>query len=353
MVFDDHSSKQDKNITIEDVAQAAGVAISTVSRALNGRPDVSEKTRERVLKIVDELGYEPHTRARSLAAGHTRTIALLFPMEHSTDTQLELDFFVSAAQIATEKRFYFNLNVKPLTEEGLLNLYRSAQVDGVILMQIHLHDWRVRLLHERGLPFVMIGRCNDNTGLNFVDFQFEKAVKQAVDFLHRKGNQHIGFLTRPAVAREAKLGSAWRSMQGYQEATALYGLTPHYREAAFTPAETQTAVESLLAENPRLTALVTVNGTATNIVIRTLAAHGRRVPEDFEVVTIATQRIAELVTPMLTSIDFPSEEMGRLATDMLLARIMEPETPVEHVLLAPQLIERDSTRKGGKRGTAI
>ncbi len=323
-------------VTIDDVARIAGVSVSTVSRTINNRPDVAKRTRERILHIIDELGYEPHLQAQSLAAGQPRTIALLFPIEHKHSTQLELDFVLSASYASAQQNHNFNLITLEINADRLLNLYRRSQVAGVILMQIKLDDWRVQLLKEHDLPFVMIGRTADDTGLNSIDFDFEAGVELAFRQLYDLGHREIGFLTRPAASRVAKLGSASRLMAGYVVVRDTLGLTEHVREADLNIDAMYAAAEALLAEG--VTAMVTVNGATVPGVFRAAGY-------DFPVVGIATEKTAELVTPRLTAVEFPSSAMGAQAAAMLIERMMNPDLPPEQIILPPRLVERDSTRR--------
>ena len=133
-------------ITIVDVAREAGVSVSTVSRILNDKPDVSEATRKRVKQVIEELEFRPHSQAQRLAAGKTRTIALLNPLDYMFFSQLEMAFFAGASNAAGEEKYFFNLITTPIEEMDLLGLYRSSQVDGVILMEIMMEDRRVNSL---------------------------------------------------------------------------------------------------------------------------------------------------------------------------------------------------------------
>ena len=125
------------------------------------------------------LGFRPHTQAQRLAAGKSRTIAFVHPIEYLFDKSnlADTDFILGSAAAAAEEGYMFNLVTIPVEQDSLVGLYRSAQVDGVILMEIHLEDWRVDLLRERNLPFTMVGHCADNDGLSFVDMDFENAVR--------------------------------------------------------------------------------------------------------------------------------------------------------------------------------
>ncbi len=146
--------------TQSDVARLAGVSRTTVSYVLSNNTKVSipDETRQRIWEAAESLGYTPHMQAQRLRSGKTRTITMLYPWDE-TCTHIELEFLTGAARAATEEDFFFNLITAPMTEESLLNLYRGRQTDGVILMQIQLHDWRVDLLRENNYPFIIIGTC--------------------------------------------------------------------------------------------------------------------------------------------------------------------------------------------------
>jgi DNA-binding LacI/PurR family transcriptional regulator len=334
------------DLTIADVAQAAGVSISTVSRILNGKQDVADATRERVLQVIENLGYSPHAPAQRLRAGKTRNIALVFPVKYPSDTPfnpLDMDFIVGAAAAAGQQNYFFSLLTTPLTKSSLLNLYRSSQVDGLVLMQIHDQDWRVNLLRENGYPFAMIGHSSDNTGLSFIDLDFEASVTTAFDYLVSLGHQRIGFLAQPNDLRENGYGPALRSWNGYQQSLEKHGLEPFYREVNFVGREVFAATLNLLDETPDLTAILTPHAYSALNIIQALSERGLRIPDDCSVMTITAERIAELSTPPLTNIDFPSYEMGYRAVDMLTRTLEGTLLEPEQILLPPTLVIRNST----------
>lgn len=329
--------------TINDVARAAGVSITTVSRILNGKPDVAEDTRLRVLDVIDQLGYIPNSQAQRLAAGKSRMITLLFPFEHASFTQLELDFFVGAAAAASKRSYFFNMMTEPVSRDALINLFRSGQVDGVILMQIEMDDWRPPLLKEHNCPFVMIGRRENNDGFSYIDVDFENAILMACEHLVHLGHRQIGFLARPAAMRKANLGPAVRLMRGYRNACEEFGLTPLIREVQLTVHDVYDATHELLDENPDLTAIVTVHGASSTGIMRALRERGRDVPTDCSVVALATNKIAQMISPALTALNFPTDTMGYQAAKMLIQHLQHPTNRVEQIILKPELIIREST----------
>ena len=333
----------DHSPTIADVAQAAGVSVSTVSRILNNKPDVAESTRRRVLQIIDALGYTPDARARGLAAGKSRTIGLLYPIEDLDLTTLELDFFVGAAAAAGEADFFFILITQPVTRNRLLNLYRSAQIDGVILMQINVQDWRVDLLREHGYPFVMIGHCADNTGLSYIDLDFESAVIKAFEHLLALGHREIAYLAHSPAWHEQGFGPTVRSLQGFRRVCETYGLDAPYRKVNRNVQSAYRATLEMLDAHPGLTAFFAADGGTTMGALRALQQSGRRVPDDVSVVAVTTEKVAQLITPPLTHIDFPTGFVGQRAAEMLIRKLRGETSEPEQVMLDARLIVREST----------
>ncbi len=336
-----HKSMSASNsaITIADIARAAGVSVSTVSRILNNKPDVAEGTRQRVQAIIAELGFTPHAQAQRLAAGRSRAIGLLFP-----DAQLSLmreEFILGAAKAASDASYTFYLITSDLTRHQLMALCRSALTDGIILMEIHLRDWRVSYLKRLGFPFVMIGRCANNNGISFIDMDFEHGIAQAVDHLANLGHRKIALLASPDDVYERGYGPAVRSRDSYARTCTRLGLPAIIAPANDTQAELAEATNMLLDRHPDLTAIVSMHGDTTIAVYRALEARNLRVPADVSVIAFITRRAAELFTPPLAAIDFPAYDFGYQAGRMLIARL-QGSGSVEHILPPPQLILRRS-----------
>lgn len=332
-------------LTIADIARLANVSVSTVSRILNGKQDVAPATRERVQRLIDELGYIPHAQAQRLRAGKTRTLALLYPQyTNKPINQNELDFMIGAAAAAGEKNFFFNLITKPVTKRDLLGFYNSAQFDGLILMQIHLDDWRVELLREQGYPFVMIGHCANNEGLIYIDVDFEAFINKAFDYLVELGHRNIAYVGLSSALRQQGFGPAIRTFWGYEQAVHKHGLESVYCEATYSVEEVFASTLALLDEHPELTAIVTPHDTCTVGILRALAERGRFVPDDFSLVAIMMKRQAEISTPPITAINFPSYDIAYQAVQMLINQLEHRPIADSQILISPRLVIRESTQ---------
>jgi DNA-binding LacI/PurR family transcriptional regulator len=332
--------------TIVDVAREAGVSVSTVSRILNGKPDVAQETRDHVLGVIKELGWVPHSQAKRLKEGGSQTVALLDPVNLSGDqpiNQVHLDFMIGAANAAGQENYFFNVLTAPITEETLVDLYRAVQVDGVILMEVYLEDWRVELAHRIGFPFVMIGRQTENEGVSFVDLDIDAATQTAFDHLADLGHRHVAFMGFPESLRLQGHGPAVRGWAGYQAAVARVGIEPVDCQCGYTLAEMESATHRLLDDHPEITAIVALTDAPLAGVFSALRQRGRKIPDDVSVVGMAVDRIAELLSPRLTAVRFPSYDIGFQATSMLIRQLRSGPDEVEQVVLAPELIVRDSS----------
>jgi DNA-binding LacI/PurR family transcriptional regulator len=337
-----------RSVTIADVAKAAGVSVPTVSRILNNKEYVADETRQRVHEAIRKLGYSPHTQARRLRGGASVTLALHHPIEspHELSTVIETSYFTGTAEAASEKEYFINFLVSQLTPESLLNMYRSNQIDGIILLQVRMDDWRVNLLRENNYPFAMIGRCADLEGLTFIDLDFENAMLLAVDHLVELGHQNIGLLTYPQSWHKTGIGPAVRSLEGYKLALNKYGLRSSYREIGLNSVEEGfEGTHDLLQENPELTAIITVSHLTAAGSIKALAAQGRAVPQDCSVMSIGFGgNFANVVTPSLTTLEWSPYEVSYQATVLLIDKLRQKDQAPQQILVAPKLIIRESTQ---------
>jgi DNA-binding LacI/PurR family transcriptional regulator len=331
--------------TMLDVAKRAGVALSTVSYALNGTRPISKETRQRISTAMEELGYQPHALARGLASKRSRIIALLFPAPERGFGITELEFVTSVADAARENGYHLVLWPSEMHDpDELRQLTQQGLADGVVVMEVHLNDERINLLREISFPFSMIGRCADTTGIGYVDIDFEQTVQEVVSCLSGLGHTHIAFLNQSRSAFDAGYGPVVRTHTGFEQtmqATGLKGITRFCRAA---PRAGYEAFNELLAECPHLTALVTMNERAIPGVMQAIADRGWRIPDDFSLVVLASSaRLAEMTMPPLTTADAPAAEMGRLGAELLIQQLEAQEQSTLQVLLPCRLVVRGSS----------
>ena len=328
------------NTTIVDIAAASGVSVATVSRILNDKPDVAEATRQRVLQVMDEIGFAPQNAWRQIRSGQTRLIAVHVPQEFNPPAYR---LVMSAALGVEDAGYSINIITRTLTDAELLGIFRSRQADGIILLEILTEDRRPELLREHGFPFVMIGRRTDNAGLSFADVDVERGVELAVEHLVALGHRRIGLLTIDPVVRDDTYGFATWAIRGYERACDEHDLPVLRRVGAPTARAMADAAGRLLDEYAGITACIAPQDQSVIGLFRAAAAREITVPADLSVVAMLDKSLAELATPPLTTIGFPSDDLGRAAARILLDHLERGWATPDQVLLTPELIVRGST----------
>ncbi len=328
------------NTTIVDIAAASGVSVATVSRIINNKPDVADETRQRVLQVMEEIGFAPQNAWRQIRSGRTRLIAVHVPQEFNPPAY---PLVMSAALGVEDAGYSINIITRRLSDAELLGIFRSRQADGIILLEILTEDRRPELLRDHGYPFVMVGRRADNAGLSFADVDVEHGMELAVEHLVALGHRNIGLLTIDPVVGDDTYGFATWATDGYRAACARHGL-PVIRSVGGPTAQAMAeAAERLLEQHPGVTACIAPQDQSVVGLFRAVAARGMRVPADISVVAVLNESLAELATPPLTTIGFPSDDLGRTAARILLDRLDRGRQEAGQVLLTPGLVVRGST----------
>jgi DNA-binding LacI/PurR family transcriptional regulator len=335
-------SNKNAKTTIIDIAKASGVSVSTVSRIINDKPDVSEETRERVLAVIKEYHFEPQVSWQQLASGKSRFITMHYP-QNSTKHHMLNAFVVGAAAACEESNYSLNIVVSPLDETSLLSFFRSGQTDGMILMEILLQDWRVELLRQNNFPFLMFGRCENYTGLGYVDLNVEAGVKIALEHLVGLGHHQIGFVTAEPYSSASEYGHTHWAVKGYKDACRQYGLPVICERIPLAMESVEKGVLRLLAENPRLTAIVTSQDMVVSGIIKAVQSRQLRIPEDISIVATAIEQMAEMTTPPLTTINSQAEAASFKATKLFIEQLEGRSDEKQQILFPFELIVRGST----------
>ncbi|MFH8223078.1 LacI family DNA-binding transcriptional regulator [Streptomyces sp. NPDC018057] len=330
--------------TLNAVAARAGVGRGTVSRVINGSPQVSERSRAAVEQAIAELGYVPNRAARSLVTRRTDSVALVVP---EAETRLFSEPYFSgiirgvSTGLADAGMQLLLVLAQDEKEYARLAGYLSAQrVDGVLMMAVHGDDTLPDRLEELAVPTVLAGRRSHREPLGHVRADNSGGARTAVRHLLAQGRRVIGTITGPL-----DMDAAQARLDGYRTALADAGLPADEELIAggdFTEEGGRAAMRELLRRRPALDALFAASDVMASGAVLELRAAGLRVPHDVAVVGFDDSIVARHIDPPLTSVRQPLEEMGRTMADLLLSEIAQRGTGHRAVVLPTELVVRES-----------
>ncbi|MCR6670687.1 LacI family DNA-binding transcriptional regulator [Devosia ginsengisoli] len=336
------SSEFQQNLTIFDIAEAAGVSVTTVSRILNNKPDVSAKTIAKVRDVMERLGYQPHASARRLASGRSNVIAVL---PHATAGELgsvTYEYITGIVDAAEAGDFSVNLLPRSTTEDKLRSLFGSGQFDGIALLQVQTNDWRVEALRQSGKPFVLVGRTEDTAGVSYVDVDLVRGAHEMVEAVAARGHRRI-VLIGNALHQKVRRFSARLIHDGYQSGMAGLGLEPLVIDTEFSIDGVVQAIKDGLTAAPAPSCFFIGGHVAMPQILNRLREDGVDVPGKVSLVSILPDPVAEITTPRTTTIDLPGRELGQHAGRTLIDHVTG-RAGTRQILLPPQIIWRDSVR---------
>ncbi|MEC0275447.1 LacI family DNA-binding transcriptional regulator [Peribacillus frigoritolerans] len=319
-------------ITIKDVAQLANVAPSTVSRVIANDTRISEKTKVRVRKAMEKLGYHPNLIARSLANQSTRIIGLVLPS--SSNGFYQSPFFSTILQGlsegAQEKHYSLLLSTGKTEDEiyeGVMNMVQGGMVDGIILMYSRMNDRILTYLQARGFPFVVIGKPYDFIEeITYVDNDNVLAAEQLTDYLIQLGHKRIGF-----IGGNITFVMTLNRLLGYERALKRADIVPR-RE--YTIHEDvlheggQAAAKKLLSIDEPPTALVVSDDRMALGVMHSLREMGVRTPEEMSIVSFNHVLFFKQSLTALTSVDINVFDLGYQAAKSIIQKLQTGNTSV-------------------------
>jgi LacI family transcriptional regulator len=327
---------------MKEVARAAEVSVATVSHVINGTRFVSPALADRVQAAMGTLGYTPDATARSLRVRRTQTIGLVIPDNSNP-------FFAQLAQVIEEEGFEAgyttilgNSTEQADRERRYVQTLVSKRVDGLILALSREDDGTLEsILGPAEIPVVVIDRDVSLSGADIVLYDNAGGSSAAARHLLDLGHTRIAFIAGPSDVQPAA-----ERLRGFGHALREAGLevaSEAVAEADFHYDGGREATAALLGWSRGITAIVAANDLMAAGALRELAESGIRVPEEISVVGFDDAPLAEMVSPALTTVRQPLQEMAQKAVSLLLARIAGEDGEVQRHVLPTELVVREST----------
>ena len=329
--------------TISDVAARAGVSKAAVSFALNGRPGVSQDTRERILRVAEELGFTPNSMARALSFRRSGNLGLVMARSHDTlGSDPFFPAFIAGVESAVAASGIFLL-VRLVADEqaeseAYRELSRTGRVDGVFVTDLRVDDPRPALLDKLGLPAVTLNRPAAPTTATAVCVDDGPAVREAVRHLIELGHRSIGHIGGPSTYLHAA-----HRRQVWADALHESGLPEGpLVEADFSAGGGATATLEMLGTPKPPTAILYANDLMAVAGIAAARQCGALVPDHLSVVGFDDSQISAYLTAPLSTVHTDVYGWGKAAATALLAR-SEGQPVADIFLPAAQFVTRAST----------
>ncbi|WP_405100260.1 LacI family DNA-binding transcriptional regulator [Oceanobacillus sp. FSL H7-0719] len=337
------------SVTIKDVAKRANVSPSTVSRVISNSDKISEATKKKVRKVMNELGYHINLNARMLVQKTTQTIGVV--MKHATSEALHNPFFpelLSGISAECHNQDYSLLLTTGNTEESIFNeVVKMAQgklVDGIIVSYSKKTDKVVPYLQEIGIPFVVIGKPAEHAQkIMHVDNDNLLAGIEATEYLIERGHEQIAF-----VGDDPEYQVVKDRLNGFENTLYKHQITipEHYIQlGSWSAGLNQVVVEDLFKTRPYPTAIITTTDTIGLYLLSALAARNIKVPEDMSVITFNNTLISQIATPKMTSVDIQTFQLGFEAAKSVIELIKNPNTFKKSIIIPSMIISRTSTQQ--------
>jgi len=331
-------------MTIRDVAEQAGVSLGTASNVLN-RPDrVAPATRERVLEVIERLGFVRSSAAHQMRSGNSQcfgAVVLDAANPFATETVRGLEDVVHEHGCAV---YVCSTDGSPDREARYLRLLEEQRVQGILITPATRSIRHLQTLRDRGTLVVLLDRRSADGDVCSVSVDHAHGGELAADHLFELGHRRIAFINGPlhlsqcAERRRGMRRAAREAGFDADESIVEYTIDP-----LTSLEQAERHVDELLALEDRPTAVVCVNDQIAFTVLRALAQRRVRVPRDISVVGYDDVEFAAMLTPALTSIRQPKYEVGRAAAELLLAETLDPNHRHGDIRFEPELIERQST----------
>ncbi|MGX7091569.1 substrate-binding domain-containing protein [Hutsoniella sourekii] len=329
-----------QTITIYDVAREAGVSMATVSRVVNGNPNVKPSTRQKVSEVIDRLNYRPNAVARGLASKRTTTVGVIIP----SVTNL---FYSTLARgiddIAAMYRYTILMANSDENTERKTKVFQSLeanQVDGIVYMGDSVEEDFVKEISRSNVPVVFAGTMADKYEDGYsVNIDYQAATYEITKELLDRGRK-VALLTGPAEYYVSQV-----RVDGFKQAIADQGESynsDYVLQGDFKINEAAELLDSLL--DLGVTGLVTVDDQMAASILNEAIDRGIQIPDDFEIITSQNTIVTKLTRPELSSIESPLYDIGAVAM-RLLTKVMGKEDIDEHHVILPHRFVKRGTSK--------
>lgn len=334
-------------VTIKDVARKANVAPSTVSRVIADHPKITQETKEKVRKVMKELGYHPNLLARKLVTQSSQTIGVIRRM---VSEEMIIDpFFPEALQgisdyLRSENYSTISVNTvsKDVIFEEVEKMVHGKNVDGIILLYSHENDPTVKFLIENKVPIIMLGKPAEfSDQIMYVNNDNVKAMYDMTQYLIRLGHENIAYIGRDPsfeVHKDREQGFKMAMMEANLDIKHIY-------HSVYATNSSQQIVDEIIQLNPRPTVLMTIDELSAMSMMSALYKRRLSIPDDISIVSFNNSLLSKISSPPLTTMDIHPYQLGHETAKSLINQLKYPEAMKHNILVPTTIVERESCKK--------
>lgn len=330
----DRRFRDNARVTITDLSQALSLTKGTVSRALNGYPDISEATRQRVVRAAQAMGYRPLSHAQAIKTGRSRSIGLVVELsETDAHRPFLAEFLAGLTQAASAEGWTLTVATSESETETLKimrSLVQQHKADGFILPRVLWSDPRIDFLSSEGIPFICYGRPEISEKVYYFDIDSAQAMMDAVAEFVRLGHHRIGY-----IGSAAHYAFSHHRRDGYRAGLAQEGVDfdPSLMvEGALSPEQSAEAARRLLALDAPPTAILCATDMLARGVYEVANAWGLRIGSELSVIGYDGAPEAQAMWPQLSTFVVDNRDAGLALGRMFITRLTSPDSEREHHL---------------------
>ena len=343
------SNTQDRPTSLKDIAKAAGVSITTVSRALKNHPDIGKETRNEIRQLAEGMNYQPNIIAQSLVNRSTSTLGVIIPNLETTFFSSMLSGIQHVAAQSGYRVVICQSDESHLSEISNLQALMNNMIDGLLIchtLETSTFD-HVRMQMNRHIPIVQFYRVSEELEISKVLADDERGAYEVTENLVKSGCKRVAILLGPKY-----LPITVKRESGYLKVLKKWKIKVDpklIRYVNFSSESVVEAVDSWLTLKPGIDAIFSISDKGAVQIIRHLKRKGVRIPQAINVAGMGNEYTGEIVEPKLTTFDVKTKEIGEAAAKTLLEQIISKEKNPKTILIRGEFIQRESTRKQRSR----
>jgi len=334
-------------MNIKELAKKLGLSITTVSRALGGYSDVSEKTRERVKKFANKYKYSPNPYASTLASGKAKTVGYVLPIYGTNTSTLNQGNFFQFISGMSEELLSESIQLQILfakSEEEELKAYKKLitehKIENIVLQNLKTKDRRIEILNKYKINYVAWGKTKDKSNYSWVDLDNDKAIEVIINYLIKKNHTQIAYIN---ISEKYNFANERKSSFLKNLKLNKINFNPNYYASVKLeePEKSFEIIKKMLMKNKKISAIICSTEFSALSAIKACNYLNYKIGKDISIITFDGALVRDLSSPPITAVSFPVKELGKRAINILLNKNKNKNLQVNYSAKT-EIIERGS-----------